>query len=91
MNNHIDVSDNKPDDHPQPGPIVGIWVNNTEFHIHRGHQTVVAIKVAAGIPLADELSEVFEGRPPVLLADDGAITIKGGERFISSPRTGQSS
>ena len=79
-----------PNDHPEPGPNVTIVIDNTDYKIHRGHQTVAAIKALAGIPVAYELEQVVDGKPNPL-ADDGAVTIKGGERFISHPRTASSS
>ena len=73
--------------------IVEISINNKAFHIHRGHQTVAAIKDLGGVPRADELAEVHEGQDPPLtpLKDDGAVTIKGGEKFVSYPRDSGSS
>jgi hypothetical protein len=75
--------------HPEPGPIVTITVNGQPVSIHRGHQTVVAIKTAGGVPLADDLSQIIDGKL-VLLADDGGVTIKGQEVFVSSPKSGAS-
>lgn len=79
-----------PDGGPQTGPEVTIFVNNVEVRIHRGHQTVSAIKTAAGVPLAHELEQVLDGKLKPL-PDDGAVTLKGGERFISHPRDASSS
>ncbi|MDE2039850.1 MAG: hypothetical protein KGO96_08500 [Elusimicrobia bacterium] len=53
--------------------------------IHRGHQTVAQIKTAAGVPLAYDLEQVVNGKL-VPLADDGAVTLKGDEKFISHPK-----
>ncbi len=75
---------------PQTGPQVTITINNVLKHIHRGHQTVAAIKTLGGVPLADDLEEVVNGRLKPL-ADDGAVTIKGGEVFISHPKDSGSS
>ncbi len=86
-----DVAAATPGPHPQPGPFVTIKINVTDVQIHRGHREVVEIKTLGGVPLADELSQIIDGQPPVALPDDGAVTIKGGEHFISNPRTGQSS
>lgn len=97
MNNHEKPEDHgeghgKPDggepDHGQS--MVTIIIDNVERSIHRGHQTVVAIKTAGEVPLAHELEQVVNG---VLtpLDDGGGVTLKGGERFVSHPRTGTSS
>jgi hypothetical protein len=76
--------------HEDHGPEVTITVNDKEKRIHRGHQTVVAIKLAGDIPLADDLVQVIN-KKPVPLPDDGAVTIKGGETFISHPKGSGSS
>ena len=75
---------------PQTGPEVTITLNGTPKEIHRGHRTVVELKDVGGIPQADELNQIIDGTL-VPLADDGAVTIKGGEEFVSHPRTGGSS
>jgi len=62
-----------------------LTVNNREVRIHRGHQSVTEIKAAGGVPLADDLDQVVDGRL-VQLPDNGAVTIKGGEVFISHPK-----
>ncbi len=80
---------NKPA-HPDQGPTVQITINRVEYEIHRGHQTVEAIKALASIPPADELEQVVNGNLEPL-PDTGAITLKGGELFLSHPRDGGSS
>ncbi len=67
------------------GPNVGITVNGNQIPIHRGHQTVVHIKQVGGVASAEELEQIINGvfTP---LADDGAVTLKGGEVFISHVR-----
>jgi hypothetical protein len=90
------VPDRKPgDDHgngdgPQTGPMVIITVNNVKLQIHRGHQTVSAIKTAGKVPLADDLEQVVDNKL-VPLPDDGAVTIKGDEVFVSHPKDSGSS
>lgn len=81
----------KPDDkgHEQ-GPLVTITVDTKPYKIHRGHQTVVEIKNVAGVPLAFELEQLIEGKLTPL-PDDGAVTIKGGEVFLSHPKDGGAS
>lgn len=78
----------KPD--PQPGPDVQITINGATKIIHRGRRTVVEIKKLGDVPLADELEQLIDGKLQPL-ADDGAVTIKGGEVFMSHARSGGSS
>jgi hypothetical protein len=75
---------------PETGPNVTITINGNSVSIHRGHQTVAAIKAAGGVPLADDLSQVVDGKL-VLLEDSGGVTLKGHEVFVSSPKSGASS
>lgn len=75
---------------PETGPIVNITINNKVKEIHRGRQTVAEIKNVGGVPPADELEQVIGGKLTPL-PDDGAVTIKGGEVFISHPRDSGSS
>lgn len=75
---------------PEPGPEVKISINGTSKVIRRGHHTVVEIKKLGEVPLADELEQLIEGKLTPL-PDDGAVTIKGGEVFMSHPRSGGSS
>lgn len=72
------------------GNYVTITVNNGHVSIHRGHRTVADIKTAANVPLADDLEQVIDGKLTPL-PDDGAVTIKGGEQFVSHPKDGSSS
>lgn len=72
------------------GVFVGITVDNEVVNIHRGRQSAAEIKNAAEIPLAYELAQVIEKRL-ISLPDDGFVTIKGGEQFISYPKTGAAS
>ena len=85
---HAPVSTSHPT--PDVGPDVVILVNNEKFTIHRGHQTVAHIKTVAGVPLAHELEQIVDGKM-IPLPDDGGVTLKGGEVFVSHPRSGQSS
>ncbi len=85
------AQDNKSEDkdHEQ-GPIVTITVDTKPYKIHRGHQTVVEIKTIAGVPLAFELEQLVDGKLTPL-PDDGAVTLKGGEIFLSHPKDGGAS
>ena len=72
------------------GLYVMITVNTIPVSIHRGHRTVAEIKTAAKVPLADDMEQVIDGKL-IPLADDGSVTLKGGEQFISHPKDGSSS
>lgn len=72
------------------GPMVNITINNVKHEIHRGHQTVITIKTVGKVPLADDLEEVVD-KKLIPLPDDGAITLKGGEIFVSHPKDSGSS
>jgi hypothetical protein len=80
-------SDRRPN--PEPGPEVHITINGVSKLIHRGRRTVVVIKTLGDVPLADELEQLIDGKLTPL-PDDGAVTIKGGEVFMSHVRSGGS-
>jgi hypothetical protein len=86
----VTVNEHGKGDGPQTGPIVIITVNNVQREIHRGRQTVADIKTAGKVPLADDLEQVVDNKL-VPLADGGAVTIKGGEVFVSHPKDSGSS
>jgi hypothetical protein len=75
----------KPDQDDHGKDFVTIKVNGKDVEIHRGSQTVAAIKTAGGVPQADELEEVVDGKL-VPLSDGGSVTIKGSEKFVGHPR-----
>jgi len=75
------------DDHGKA--MVTIDVNDVAVTIHRGHQTVAAIKAAGNVPSTDILYEMPNYE--VALNDNDSITIKGGERFKSCAPSGGSS
>ena len=79
-----------PPSHPQEGPEVTITVNGVTYKLHRGHQTVAAIKQVAQVPLAHDLEQVV-GDALKPLPDDGSVTLKGGEVFVSHPKDAGSS
>jgi len=76
--------------HPQNGPTVQITVNDKPLILHRGRQTIAAIKTAAGVPLADRLDQVIDGKLTAI-DQDGAVTLHGDEVFVSFLATGGSS
>jgi hypothetical protein len=75
-------------DHRQD--VVTVIINGVEKPIHRGRQSVKDIKTLGGVPEADELEQVINGKLTPL-ADGAAVTIKGGEEFVSHPRDSGSS
>jgi hypothetical protein len=70
---------------PDTGPTVTIEIDRRAFEIHRGRQSIAEIKNVGGVPLAYELDQFIDCKL-VHLADDAAVTLKGGEQFFSHPR-----
>jgi hypothetical protein len=70
--------------------IVTITVNNLPVQIHRGNQSVAAIKTAGHVPLADDLEQIIDGQMHPL-PDDGHVVIRGHEVFVSHPKSTSSS
>jgi len=69
---------------------ITITINSVEKKISEGVHTVADLKALGGIPEADDLEEVKDGKLHVL--PDGASTnTKGGEVFISHPKDSSSS
>lgn len=69
---------------------VTITINNSAVRIHRGRQSVADIKRAGNVPQADEIAQEIGGSLTVL-PDEGSVTIKGAERFVSYPKDSGSS
>lgn len=76
--------------HPDTGRLVEIILNGQPRQVHRGHTTVAELKAFGNIPLAHELEQIEAGQM-LPLADNGAVTLKGGEVFVSHPRDSASS
>ncbi len=70
---------------PAHGPEVTITINRSEYVIHRGSYTVTEIKALGNVPQADDLEQNVNGQLTPL-PDDGRVTIKGGEKFVSHPK-----
>lgn len=70
--------------------LVDVTIDDKTWRIHRGRQTVVDLKTVAGVALVYDLDQVVDGKFQPL-PDDGAVTIKGGEIFVSHPKDGSSS
>lgn len=71
--------------------LVTIYMDDIAHSIHRGHETVAAIKTACNVPATDVIELIGEDGKLQPLDDNGSVVIKGGERFISHKRGGGSS
>lgn len=69
---------------------VVIHINKKEYRVRPGSYTVAAIKEIGGVPLADDLDQIIDGKL-VQLPENGSVLIKGGEKFVSHPKEGGSS
>lgn len=69
---------------------VEVSINNVSYQLHRGNTPVEELKRAGTVPVADQMVWV-KGEELVDLPDDGSVVLKGGERFISHPRTSAAS
>lgn len=81
-------NENRHDDHGKQN--VTITIDDKPLTVHRGHHTVAELKALAEVPLAYDLDKVI-GSKFEPLPDDGGVTIKGGEIFISHVKDGASS
>lgn len=70
--------------------MVEITIKDKTYKIHRGHQTVAAIKQLGGINPNHILVQIVEGQLKDL-PNDGVITMKGGEVFNCHPPIGDNS
>lgn len=78
------------DNQGQGKEYVTITIDDEPRSIHRGRQTVGELKSVGEVPLAYDVDEIVDGKFQPL-PDDGAVTIKGGEIFVSHPKDGSSS
>lgn len=69
---------------------VQVTINSNPYEIEKGKHTVAEIKGVGGVPLADQLNQIKDGKP-LQLADDSEVKITGGEEFYSKPRSSGSS
>ena len=72
------------------GPEVSITVDGKPFEIHRGHEAVAKIKLLGSVPTAYDLEQVID-KKLIPLDDNGSVTIKGNEIFVSHPKDSSSS
>ncbi len=70
--------------------LVVIHINKKEYKVKPGSYTVAAIKEIGGVPFADDLEQIVDGKL-VPLPDNGSVLIKGGEKFVSHPKEGGAS
>lgn len=70
--------------------IVTITIKDKPYSIHRGRQTVAAIKELGGVNPNHILVQIIDGQLKDL-PNDGAVTIKGGEVFKCHPPVGDNS
>ena len=77
-------------EHEKKGDEVTITINNVEKQITEGVHTVADIKALGGVPAADDLEEVKDGKLHPL-PDGSSTNIKGGEVFVSHPKDSSSS
>jgi predicted Rdx family selenoprotein len=75
---------------PSDGRRVEISINNAKYEVRPGDHSVADLKKIGGVPAADVLDQLVDGKL-VPLPDDGHVVIHGGEQFFSHPRTGSSS
>lgn len=71
----------------QNNRLVEVTINGTQFHIRRGRHSVAEIKAVGNVPPADDLEQVIDGQLTPL-PDDGHVVIRGGEVFVSHPKSG---
>ena len=69
---------------------VKIKVDGKLVEVHRGRMTVAEIKAEGKVPPAFDLDQVIDGKLTPL-PDDGSVVLKGGEVFVSHPKSAHSS
>ena len=70
--------------------MVTISIKGNEFSVHRGSHLVSELKEIGHVPSGHNLVQI-EGNRLTTLSDDARVTIKGGEKFDSTPKTGSNS
>jgi hypothetical protein len=90
MSTEHNTKDRGQDDREKPEHKIEVTVNGKERKIRPGTYTVADLKEELKVNQDLALSQDINGTLTPL-ADDAHVTIKGGEAFFSSPRTGGSS
>lgn len=75
-------------DNGQGNDVVQIFINDLSYSIHRGHQSIAAIKEIGGVSSLDILYQMPDY---IELDNSGAVIIHGGERFKPVAPSGSSS
>lgn len=70
--------------------VVSITIKGESYNIHRGSTSILDIKNLGKVPGGHNLV-LIEGNKMTVLKDDSKITIKGGETFDSTPKSGADS
>jgi hypothetical protein len=83
-----DLDHQNENDHGNGKNLVDILINDVKYYVHRGHISVTELKQLGGVNPAWVLYLFGQTNP---LDDNGSVTIKGGEAFLASARSGQSS
>jgi len=77
------------EEHGHHCPTVTIHVNSRDVILHPGHYAIPTLKMVSNVPLTDDLDELVECEF-VPLPDDGHVTIRGCEIFVSHVKDGGS-
>lgn len=84
------ATEEKSNNHPNGNNMVSIKIKDVNYEIHRGSQSVEAIKLLGSVPIGYTLV-LLDGNDVKPLPDNGKITIKGGEEFDCTPPSGTNS
>ena len=77
-------------EHKECEPHVSIVVDNKSVYLHHGHYELDVVRQLAKVPASDDLDQLV-GTELVAVSNDKPIEIRGGEIFISHPKSGASS
>lgn len=75
---------------PERGPKVTVTVDKRQISVHRGNYIVSEFKKEVDVDPSRDLDEIVDGHIKPL-QDTDHLVIKGGEVFISHPKSGGSS
>ncbi len=75
---------------PERGPKVTVTVDKRQISVHRGNYIVSEFKKEVDVDPSRDLDEIVDGQIKPL-QDTDHLVIKGGEVFISHPKSGGSS
>jgi len=89
-NSAAETPEEKQNNHSNGNNFVSIKIKDDNYEIHRGSQSVKAIKLLGGVPIGYTLV-LLDGDDVKPLPNDGKVTIKGGEVFDCVPPNGSNS